>query len=221
MPARKIYRILVMVFLCSAPGACMKDVDFDQVNDLTLTPEVETGLVYVDTLTTCDMLDGLATEKTLCSLIPDETIGMAELHTLLELLGGENLNGPAGRINVVDEEVGFNLFSEPYVIDHLEEASLVFEVGSTLDVGGRLILMMRDENGNDLGEGVDIELKPLSAGEEYIGRDTLEYSSETIEQLKKTNRMYIRIDLDGSGEIDKNAYLRLKSMGVFGLNIKK
>src|SRR5690606_28761908 len=118
MPARKIYRILVMVFLCSAPGACMKDVDFDQVNDRTLTPEVETGLVYVDTLTTCDMLDGLATEKTLCSLIPDETIGMAELHTLLELLGGENLNGPAGRINVVDEEVGFNLFSEPYVIDH-------------------------------------------------------------------------------------------------------
>ncbi|WP_461532371.1 hypothetical protein [Sinomicrobium sp.] len=215
--------MLLTVLLSSVFGGCLKDVDFDQVDDFAFKPELETGLVYVDTLTSCELLNEMNPNVQLCDLIPVETINVKELTKLpidTDLI--KDIEGIIEKPNPIEKDLSFDFFSEKYVVDHLESASLVFEVGSTFNTATSVSVALTgvaEEN----PKRIEINLEPSRDGVEYTGRDTLKYSAAEIDQLKKVDHIHISVEIEGLEELDKKDFIRLKSMAFFqlGINVKK
>src|SRR5690606_32532853 len=120
------------------------------------------------------------------------------------------------------KDLDFAFFSEEYVVEHLESASLVFEVGSTFNAVTSVSVTLTNEI-EENPKHIEIKLKPSQENVEYIGRDTLKYSAAEIDQLKKVDRIRICVEINDLKELDKKDFIRLKSMAFFqlGINVKK
>lgn len=181
-PTKTYYRYCLLILSSFLLFSCVKDVDFNQAEELEIEPSVAVSLLYFDL------------QASTIGLIPDNDVDGDSVEDITEL----------------------DIFSEPFLEENLEEATLTFEFTNSIPRDFKAEIVLYDD-----------AMSPLDVISTHIDMQSdaniiMHYDYTDIDKLKGMAYMGIELELiPGSPLLTPNSTgeLLLKSSGTFFMSI--
>ncbi|GAA4113226.1 hypothetical protein GCM10022393_12100 [Aquimarina addita] len=169
MKKKQSFILFFLVGIVMVSVSCIKDVDFEQVEDIAITPVFELDFIYSH----FDIEDYIDED-----LIPDTDF------TILP----EQLR----------DTVNYDLVGSDFAIEYIDRVELVFEMRNTIESGFRLQFQFLTDNDEPLGVLYFIEVLPGSGEDSepvtsFSSPNPIVLDNPTIQQLANAQKIAVEL----------------------------
>ena len=193
MSPKKQFLFFASCIIAMVMSSCVEDIDFDQTDDIMLTPVVEFDFIY----------SNFKTED----YLPDDVEPNQDFF----------LDQP------LQDTINFDLTSSDFSIDNLERIELTFEASNQIERNFELQFQFLSENGEQVGELFRVPIRAGNGADEeptlsFSVPNPIILDKADLEELQNADRIASEL-LVPELNTDLRGTLKLRSKATYYFNI--
>lgn len=194
MKTKKNYVLLLLCAVILTAVSCVKELDFEQLDDAVLTPVIEADFIYSE----------LDIEDYIPSGIPP----------------GTEITIP---IEVLRDTVNYDLVGTEFAVDNLERVELTIEIRNTIPEGFGIQFQFLTQELQPLGQLYGIVVQAGQGVDEdpvvsFSIPNPIVLDNATISQLASTQKIAVEITVPTTLTSDLRGVLDLRSKAAYYIN---
>ncbi|WP_062062097.1 hypothetical protein [Aquimarina longa] len=192
MKIKKIHVLLCFLAIVLLSNSCVKDVDFDQVDDVVLTPVYEIDFIY---------------SKFDTSRFVNFNIGVPVV-TIPEIIMRDTLN--------------YDFLGTDFVIDHLARIELTFEFKNTIKQDFTFDFTFLNANNEQIGPLYNMvaAMGDGKESDAVVTTEIIVFDTVAINRFKRAKKLISSMRIQNVRS-DAQGILELKSKGTYFFNYKR